>query len=95
VNDYEVMVIVHPEVDEEGVTAFNEQIANFVSSQGGEVVKTDVWGRRKLAYAIAKQSEGTYVVLQMQLDGSHLAELDRNLKLNEQVIRHMVLRRDH
>lgn len=93
-NDYEVMLIVHPEVDEDGVIALNEQIANVVSAQGGEVSKTNVWGRRKLTYSIAKQTEGTYVVLDMSLDSTRLAEVERNFKLDEQIIRYLIVRQE-
>lgn len=92
-NDYEIMYIVHPEADEDGVTGIVEQINQWVVDQGGEVVKTDVWGRRKLAYVIRKQTEGSYVVVQMRMPGTGLAELERNMKLHEQVIRYLVLRK--
>jgi small subunit ribosomal protein S6 len=78
-----MMYIVHPEVDEDGVTGINDQVGQWIGDQGGEVLKTDVWGRRKLAYAIRKQSEGTYVVLDMRMAGANLQELERNLKLHE------------
>ena len=91
-NQYEIMVIVHPEADEEAVTAFNEQVGQWASAQGGELVNTNVWGRRKLAYAIEKQTEGTYVVYDLRMPSAGVAELDRNLRLHEQVVRFLVVR---
>lgn len=91
-NQYEVMVIVHPEADEEAVTAFNEQVGQWASAQAGELVNTNVWGRRKLAYAIDRQTEGTYVVYDLRMPSAGVAELDRNLRLHEQVVRFLVVR---
>lgn len=91
-NQYEIMVIVHPEADEEAVTAFNEQVGQWVGAQGGELVNTNVWGRRKLAYAIEKQTEGTYVVYDLRMPSAGMSELDRSLRLHEQVLRFLVVR---
>lgn len=91
-NDYEVMFIVHPEADQDGVSAISEQFAKWVSDQGGEVTKSSVLGRRRLAFAIRRQTEGTYVVTNMRLAGSGLAEVERSLKLHEQILRYQVIR---
>lgn len=93
-NDYEVMVIVHPEADEETVSAINEQVGQWVSAQGGEMVKVDAWGRRKLAYAINKLTEGTYVVYEMRLPPTAVAEIDRGLRYHEQIVRYLIVRQD-
>lgn len=93
-SDYEVMYIVHPDADEEAVTGINEQVAGWISGRGGEVTKTNVWGRRKLTYSIAKQTEGTYVVVNMQLDGAELKEVERNMKLHEHILRYLILRQN-
>ena len=92
VNDYEVMFIVHPEADQDGVTAISEQFAKWVSDQGGEVTKSSVLGRRKLAFAIRRQTEGTYVVVDVRLTGNSLAEVERSLKLHEQILRYLIIR---
>ncbi|MCB0200776.1 MAG: 30S ribosomal protein S6 [Caldilineae bacterium] len=94
-NEYELMYIVHPEADKDGVTVVSEQLASWISEQGGEISKTNVWGRRKLAYAIKKQTEGTYVVVDLKLDGEALSEVERNVKLHEQVLRYMFIRKDN
>ncbi|MEA3337181.1 MAG: 30S ribosomal protein S6 [Chloroflexota bacterium] len=91
-NTYELMYIVHPEADEDAVTGISEQVASWVSAEGGEVLKSNVWGKRKLAYAIDKQTEGTYVVADLQLPVSGLPEFERNLKLHEQILRHLIVR---
>lgn len=91
-NDYEIMAIVHPDADQDAVTAFNELFGQWVTAQGGELLKTNVWGRRKLAFAIDKVAEGTYVVYELRMPASKLAEIDRNLRLHEQVVRYLVVR---
>lgn len=91
-NEYELMFIVHPEADSDAVTAVSEQVAAWISAQGGEVTQTNVWGRRKLAYAIEKQNEGSYVLMQVRLVGTALAEVERNIRLHEKVLRYMFVR---
>ena len=91
-NEYELMYIVHPEADSDAVTSVNEQVTAWIGAQGGEVLQTNVWGRRKLAFAIEKQSEGTYVVMNLRLAGTALAEVERNIRLHEQVLRYMFVR---
>lgn len=92
-NEYELMYIVRPEADSDAVAAVNEQVASWIGGQGGEIVKTNVWGRRKLAYAIDKQTEGTYVVVDLKLAGEALAEVERNVKLHERVLRYLFIRK--
>jgi len=94
-NEYELMYIVHPEADKDAVIVVNEQVASWISGQGGEISKTNVWGRRKLAFAINKQTEGTYVVVDLKLAGDALAEVERNVKLHEQVLRYLFIRKDN
>lgn len=91
-NEYELMYIVHPEADSDAVTSVNEQVTAWIGAQGGEVLQTNVWGRRKLAFAIEKQSEGTYVVMNLRLAGPALSEVERNIRLYEQVLRYMFVR---
>jgi small subunit ribosomal protein S6 len=76
------MFIVHPEADSDAVTSVNEQVTAWIGAQGGEVLQTNVWGRRKLAFAIDKHSEGTYVVMNLRLAGLALAEVERNIRLH-------------
>lgn len=90
--NYEVVYIVHPEVDPDGLAAIQDSIKSVVERDGGAVVKVEPWGTRPLAYPINDQREGQYVLLQLQLEPVAVADLERSLKLNEQVIRHLVVR---
>jgi len=92
--NYEVAFIVHPELDDASFAALVEKAQGWVTAAGGQVVKTDLWGRRRLAYPIRKQSEGQYVLLEAQLEGSATREIERNLRLTEQVLRFQIIRTD-
>jgi small subunit ribosomal protein S6 len=91
-NEYELMYIVHPEADEDAVNGINEQVTAWIVARGGQVSKTNVWGRRRLLFEIRKQNEGTYVVMNLQLAGAALAEVERNVKLHEKILRYMFVR---
>lgn len=89
--DYELGFILHPQVEQPDVTQAVERVKQYIATGGGEVTSVDVWGRRALAYSIRKQREGTYVFLQAQLDPQAVQSLERNLKLDEQVLRYLLL----
>jgi small subunit ribosomal protein S6 len=89
---YELGLIFHPQVEQPDVTQAVDKVSQYVSTTGGEVTSVDVWGRRALAYPIRKQQEGTYVFLHAQLDPGAILNLERNLKLDEQVLRYLLLR---
>jgi small subunit ribosomal protein S6 len=89
---YEVMVILDPTLDERTVAPSLDQFLTVVKSAGGTVEKVDVWGRRRLAYEIDKNSEGIYAVIDLNAEPAAVAELDRQLNLNESVLRTKVLR---
>ena len=91
---YEVMVILDPELDERTVAPSLDTFLNVVRQDGGTVGKVDVWGRRRLAYDINKKSEGIYAVLDVDCTPAAVAELDRQLGLNESVLRTKVMRPD-
>ena len=91
---YELMVILDPNLDERTVTPSLEAFLNVVRTDGGSVEKIEVWGRRRLAYEILKHAEGIYALLEVEADPSAVAELDRQLGLNESVLRTKVLRRE-
>lgn len=91
---YEMMVILSPDVDERTVAPALQKLLKVVPDNGGTVDKTDIWGKRRLAYDINKQSEGIYVVIDMTTTPDIAAELDRQLSLNETVMRTKLLRRD-
>jgi small subunit ribosomal protein S6 len=91
---YELMVILDPSLDERTVTPSLETFLNVVRTDGGTVEKIEVWGKRRLAYEIAKNPEGIYAVLEVTCEPATVAELDRQLGLNESVLRTKVLRRE-
>lgn len=92
--NYEVMVILDPTLDERTVAPSLDTFLNVVKTDGGSVDKVDVWGRRRMAYEINKHAEGIYAVIDLQANPSAVAELDRQLNLNESVLRTKVLRPD-
>ena len=89
---YEVMVILDPDLEERTVAPSLEAFLNVVKADGGTVDKVDIWGRRRLAYEIQKKTEGIYAVLEMTCNPSAVQELDRQLNLNEAVLRTKVMR---
>ncbi|MBI1758078.1 MAG: 30S ribosomal protein S6 [Actinobacteria bacterium] len=91
---YELMVILAPDLEERTVAPSLDQFLNVVRSGGGSVEKVDVWGRRRLAYEIDKHVEGIYAVVDVQAEPVTVAELDRQLNLNESVLRTKVIRPD-
>jgi small subunit ribosomal protein S6 len=92
---YEVMVILDPDLEERTVAPSLEQyLNNVVVKDGGSVGSVDVWGRRRLAYEINKNAEGIYAVIDLQAEPATVKELDRQLSLNESVLRTKVIRPD-
>ena len=89
---YEMMIILDPGLEETTVQPSLEQFLTVVKTGGGSVDKVDVWGRRRLAYEIDKRSEGIYAVIDMMAMPDSVAELDRQLSLNEAVLRTKVMR---
>jgi small subunit ribosomal protein S6 len=88
--DYELMYVVRPDLDEDGLRTAQEAVQGLVEGQGGEVVNTTPWGKRRLAYEIAGLRDGHYVIVEFRGDGSKVKELERALRINDQVIRHMI-----
>lgn len=91
---YEVMVILDPDLEERTVAPSLDTYLNVIRKDGGSVEKVDVWGRRRLAYEINKNSEGIYAVIELQAEPATVKELDRQLTLNESVLRTKVIRPD-
>ncbi|GGM69323.1 30S ribosomal protein S6 [Thermopolyspora flexuosa] len=91
---YEVMVILDPSLDERTVAPSLDQFLGVVREDGGQVEKVEVWGRRRLAYDIKKKSEGIYAVIDLNCSPAAVKELDRQLNLNEGVLRTKVIRPD-
>ena len=91
---YELMVILDPNLEERTVQPSLETYLNVVTNDGGTVDNVEVWGRRRLAYEIAKNAEGIYAVVTLQAEPATVKELDRQLTLNESVLRTKVIRPD-
>lgn len=91
---YELALIIRPNVEEEGQQAIVDRLSGMVTGQGGQIEKVETWGRRHLAYPIKKVNEGVYYFIQGQFPTSVLPELDRTIKLTEDILRHMVVRMD-
>jgi small subunit ribosomal protein S6 len=92
--NYELVCVIHPDLDE---TAFNgaiDKIKGWITEAGGIINKVDIWGRKRLAYEINKQREGQYVLVEAQLDPTFTATLDRNLRFHEPVLRYMLVALD-
>ncbi|SMO68632.1 30S ribosomal protein S6 [Melghirimyces algeriensis] len=93
-NKYELMYITRPELDEEKLNANREKVKGIISQNGGEVVELSHFGKRRLAYPIEDYREGVYTVITMNGNHDMVNELERQLKLNDEVIRHMVINID-
>lgn len=93
-HEYELVVILSPELADDGVIGGIERVQQAVQSRGGEVVDVNNWGRRRLAYPIKRHLEGTYFVTQLKLDPEQVVDLENNLRISEDVIRHLIVRKD-
>ncbi|MCC2307927.1 30S ribosomal protein S6 [Cellulomonas chengniuliangii] len=89
---YEIMIILDPEIEERTVAPSLDKYLSVIKTDGGTVDKVDIWGRRRLAYDIQKKSEGIYAVIDFTSTPATAKELDRQLGLNEVVLRTKVLR---
>jgi len=94
VREYEVMVILDPSLEERTVQPSLDKYLNVIRKDGGSVENVDVWGRRRLAYEIKKNAEGIYAVIQLTGEPDTVKEFDRQLGLNESVLRTKVMRPD-
>ena len=88
---YELVCIVHPDLDETAFNGIVEKIKGWVVETSGTVDKVEVWGRKRLAYIIKKQREGQYVLFNLSLEPAATASLEKNLRFLEQVIRYMLI----
>ncbi|MPZ14371.1 MAG: 30S ribosomal protein S6 [Chloroflexi bacterium] len=92
--EYELMFILPPNLEEQATNAATERVRSYVAARGGEVQSHEPWGRRRLAYPIRKHTEGMYHVARITLGPDNAIELDRALRLNEQILRHLIVRAD-
>jgi small subunit ribosomal protein S6 len=91
-HQYELMVILNPEIDERQVAPNLDKFLKVITNDGGSIENVDIWGRRRLAYEIQKKNEGVYAVVNFTASSEATQELDRQLKLSELVMRTKVLR---
>ena len=91
-HQYELMVILDPEIDERQVAPKLDGFLKVITAAGGSIDNVDVWGKRRLAYEIQKKNEGIYAVVNFTATSAATVELDRQLKLNESIMRTKVLR---
>ena len=91
-HQYELMVILDPEIDERTVAPSLDKFLNVIRNDGGTIENVDIWGRRRLAYEIKKKAEGIYAVVNFTSEPATAKELDRHLGLNESVMRTKLLR---
>ena len=91
VRDYELMYIVRPELDDEALRATVKSVRGIVEAQGGEIVKTTLWGKRRLAYEVQRLRDGHYVLVALHLDGSKVGEVERALRIHDTVFRHLLV----
>ncbi len=92
--DYELVVIISPEVVEDGILATIEKINRFISERGGSISEVNQWGKRKLSYPIKHFVEGNYVLTHFTMDPRLTAELEASLGISEEILRHLLVRLD-
>ncbi len=90
--DYELVVIISPEVTDEEFPVTLEKMNQFITDRGGSITEVNQWGRRKLAYPIENFMEGNYVLTQFKMEPKQTAELEASLKLTEEILRHLLVR---
>ncbi len=91
---YELTYIIHPDSSGDKRSGVMAQVETWVKAEGGKVIKTSDWGRRQMAYAIRDQHEGHYIHLEVELPEAAITELERNIKLSEVILRHLLVRAD-
>jgi len=90
-NQYELVVIIHPDLDDEAINQAIERIKEWVAKADGKVEKVDNWGKKRMAYAIQKQNEGIYYLLTLAMPPDTIKEFERNLVILEPVMRHLIV----
>ena len=91
--DYEVLYIVRADLDDDKVQDIIKRVNTLIEKAGGSVERTNIWGKRKLAYEVKHQKEGAYVLQDFQIGPDHIPELEAALKITEEVLRHLIVRK--
>ncbi len=90
--DYELMVVLDPNLDDTAIEVLNTRIQSMVTQRGGTIDNVDNWGRKRLAYPIGRYRDGVYILTKLHVPPNAAAEIERALKLTESVIRHLLVR---
>lgn len=93
-HQYELIVVIDPEIAEEDVPAAVERVTTAVTTRGGEIEDVQPWGRRKLAYPIRRRVEGNYILTNIRLDPARAHELESSFLISEDILRHLLIRKD-
>ena len=88
---YELVIIIHPDLDDEAVNQAIDKIKGWIEAGKGKIVEIQEWGKRRLAYQIQKQNEGLYYLMKLELDPASNAEIERNIRILEPVMRYMLI----
>jgi small subunit ribosomal protein S6 len=91
---YEVVFIIDPGAGDDEVMKLSEAVQKIITGQGGTITKTEIMGKRQLAYEINHKKDGTYVLLEVEGSGAEIAELERRMRVNDQILRYMTIRVD-
>ena len=91
--DYEVLYIVRADLDDDKVQDIIKRVSTIIEKADGSVERTNIWGKRKLAYEVKHQKEGSYILQDFQIGGDRVPELEAALKITEEVLRHLVVRK--
>lgn len=89
--EYELVYIIQPNLDEAGITELNDRIAQSIATQGGSITKTEVWGRRGLAYPIEKHIEGYYMLHHLDMPGEGVKAVEQTMRFSEDIMRFLVM----
>ena len=92
--EYELVIVISPEVEEEAATGVVERVGKFITDRGGEITNQDNWGTQRLAYPIQDYREGNYVLTQFNSEPAAAKELDDALRAYQEIIRHLVMKRE-
>jgi len=91
---YEALYIITPEMDDDAVQTVAGEVDNLITANGGAIVRSEIWGRRKLAYEVKKHSEGNYVLIRFEAEPDFVAKLESFYKLSDAIIRYLVTQFD-
>ncbi len=92
--DYELVIIVTPEIDETATAEVVDKVKTWITEAGGSIESSEEWGRQKLAYLIRNQKEGQYFLFNLKLEPTTIVNLERNFRLQESILRFLIINRD-